>query len=284
MEYKLSKEKLQNDLLYDVLVALHEVMTDLHLDVYVVGALARDIAMEILNVPASSRRTSDLDIAVALKDWEQFERFKKQLLLHHFEKGEPKQRFFYKGETGLNDYELDIVPFGPLATDEKIAWPPEGNPEMSVKCFQDVMRVADTVRIDEQIIVKIAPLAGQFLIKFDTWLDRHAMTDKDANDMFYIMDNYYLANAFSGKPIPSELDLDGDFDLLKVEGEWIACEMRAILSSEHISYYISKLTEQLQLKENSPVVFAMNKKKSDDNYLPIRRALLAMVDILRAKK
>ena len=218
MEYKLSKEKLQNDLLYDVLVALHEVMTDLHLDVYVVGALARDIAMEILDVPASSRRTSDLDMAVALKDWEQFERLKKQLLLHLFEKGEPKQRFFYKGETGLNDYELDVVPFGPLATDEKIAWPPEGNPEMSVKCFQDVMRVADTVRIDEQIIVKIAPLAGQFLIKFDTWLDRHAMTDKDANDMFYIMDNYYLANAFSGKPIPSELDLDGDFDLLKVGG------------------------------------------------------------------
>lgn len=60
--------------------------------------------------------------------------------------------------------------------------------------------------------------------------------------------------------------------------------MRAILSSEHISYYISKLTEQLQLEENSPLVFAMNKKKSDDNYLPIRRALLAMVDILRAKK
>ena len=184
----------------------------------------------------------------------------------------------------MNDYEVDIVPFGQLATDEKIAWPPEGNPEMSVKCFQDVMRVADTVRIDEQIIVKIAPLAGQFLIKFDTWLDRHAMTDKDANDMFYIMDNYYLANALSGKPMPDELDLDGDFDLLKVGGEWIACEMREMLSSEHIAYYIDKLTEQLQLEENSPLVFAMNKTKSDDSYLPIRRALLAMVDLLKAKK
>lgn len=48
MEYKITKEALQNDLLYDTLEALSNVMKDLHLDVYVVGALARDIAMEIL--------------------------------------------------------------------------------------------------------------------------------------------------------------------------------------------------------------------------------------------
>lgn len=281
MEYKLPKEKLQNDLLYDVLAALHKVMTGLHLDVYVVGALARDLAMEILDMPASARRTSDLDIAVALKDWEQFETLKEHLLLSHFVKGEPKQRFFYKGETGLNDYEVDIVPFGPLEIDEKIAWPPEGNPEMSVKCFQDVMRVADTVRIDEQIAVKIAPLAGQFLIKFDTWLDRYTMTDKDANDMFYIMDNFYLANVMSDKAIPSELDLDGDVDLLTVGSQWIAYEMRAMLSSNHRLYYIGKLAEQLELEENSPLVYAMNKSLSDDFYFSIRRALAAMVDILQ---
>lgn len=50
MEYKITKEALQNDLLYDTLEALNNVMKDLHLDVYVVGALARDIAMEILKV------------------------------------------------------------------------------------------------------------------------------------------------------------------------------------------------------------------------------------------
>ena len=50
MEYKITKEALQNDLLYDTLEALNNVMKDLHLDVYVVGALARYIAMEILKV------------------------------------------------------------------------------------------------------------------------------------------------------------------------------------------------------------------------------------------
>lgn len=72
MEYKITREALQNDLLYDTLKALSQVMNDLQLDVYVVGALARDIAMEILEMPPSPRRTADLDVAIALKDWNQF--------------------------------------------------------------------------------------------------------------------------------------------------------------------------------------------------------------------
>ena len=57
MEYKITRDALQNDLLYDTLKALSKVMVELDLDLYVVGALARDIAMEILGIPASPRRT-----------------------------------------------------------------------------------------------------------------------------------------------------------------------------------------------------------------------------------
>lgn len=193
MEYKITRDTLQNNLLYDTLEALGKVMESLQLDMYVVGALARDIAMEILEMPPSPRRTADLDVAIALKDWSQFELLKEHLLKNNFTKGKPKQRFYYKGVDGNNDYEIDIVPFGELEADEKVAWPPEGNPEMSVKCFKDVMSMSDTVMIDDAITLKMATLSGQFLIKFDTWLDRHLLTDKDAADMLYIMDNFYLA-------------------------------------------------------------------------------------------
>ena len=128
-------------------------------------------------MPPSPRRTADLDVAIALKDWSQFELLKEHLLKNHFVKGEPKQRFYYKGEDGNNGYEIDIVPFGNLEADEKVAWPPEGNPEMSVRCLKEVMSIADTVVIDDAITVKMAPLSGQFLIKFDTWMDRHLLTD-----------------------------------------------------------------------------------------------------------
>ena len=84
MEYKITRDALQNNLLYDTFEALNRVMKDLQLDVYVVGALARDIAMEILEMPPSPRRTADLDVAIALKDWSQFDLLKEHLLENHF--------------------------------------------------------------------------------------------------------------------------------------------------------------------------------------------------------
>ena len=283
MEYKITRDTLQNDPLYDTLKALSKVMYDLQLDVYVVGALARDIAMEILKMPPSPRRTADLDVAIALKDWSQFELLKEQLLKNNFVKGKPKQRFYYKGEDGNNDYEIDIVPFGELETDEKVAWPPEGNPEMSVKCFKDVMNIADTVVIDNTIIVKMAPLSGQFLIKFDTWIDRHLLTDKDAADMLYLMYNFYLAYVSFKQPVPDDVqETSESFDLLNGGARWIACEMREFLTNEHLQFYTNQLQEQIELDENSSLIRTMsNKYSASDSHMIVRNALIGMVEVLK---
>ena len=269
MEYKITRDTLQNDLLYDTLKALSKVMYDLQLDVYVVGALARDIAMEILKMPSSPRRTADLDVAIALKDWSQFELLKEQLLKNNFVKGKPKQRFYYKGEDSNNDYEIDIVP--------------EGNPEMSVKCFKDVMNIADTVVIDDTITVKMAPLSGQFLIKFDTWIDRHLLTDKDAADMLYIMDNFYLAYVSFKQPVPDEVqETSESFDLLNGGARWIACEMREFLTNKHLQFYTNQLQEQIELDENSPLIRTMsNKYSASDSHMIVRNALIGMVEVLK---
>lgn len=286
MEYKITRDALQNNLLYDTLEALGRVMKDLQLDVYVVGALARDIAMEILEMPPSPRRTADLDVAIALKDWSQFDLLKEHLLENHFIKGEPKQRFYYIGADGTNDYEIDIVPFGELEADEKVAWPPEGNPEMSVKCFKDVMSIADTVTIDDAITIRTAPLSGQFLIKFDTWLDRHLLTDKDAADMLYIMDNFYLANVSFKQPVPDEVqDTSENFDLLTGGARWIACEMRDFLTREHLQFYTDQLQEQIELDESSPLINSMSSRHSgSDAHQIIRNALIGMVEILKKEE
>lgn len=285
MEYKITRDTIQNDLLYDTLKALSKVMGELNLDVYVVGALARDIAMEILNMPPSPRRTTDLDVAIALSDWKQFDTLKEKLLKNNFTKGVPKQRFYYKGEDGNNDYEVDVVPFGELETEEKIAWPPEGNPQMSVKCFKDVMAIADTVSIDDDFSIKLASLSGQFLIKFDTWIDRSLLTEKDANDMFYLMNNFYLAYVCFKQPVPNEVQEDSeDFDPLIGGARWIACEMREFLTEEHLKYYTKQLQAQIDLAENSPLIRSMMKSyQTTDSYLFIRKAFINMVKILNKK-
>ena len=51
------------------------------------------------------------------------------------------------------------------------------------------MEHAIPVKINEEFTVYIASLAGQFLIKLDSWMDRHDRDHKDAEDMYYILAN-----------------------------------------------------------------------------------------------
>lgn len=72
MKNCLSKDEIGNDLLVDTLRALSQVFSSIGLDLIVVGASARDIAMKLLGADSSKRKTFDLDVAVALTDWAQY--------------------------------------------------------------------------------------------------------------------------------------------------------------------------------------------------------------------
>lgn len=283
MEYRITKNEMENDLLYDTLKALSKAMDSIGLKLYVVGAVARDLSMKLLGGTKSTRATMDLDVSIAIKDWNQYKAVEKVLEDNHFRKGKPKQKFYYKGEDGTNDYEVDVVPFGEIAEGEAIGWPPDGDPQMSVKCFSDVMAYADTIIIDDLFSLNMAPLSGQFLIKLDAWNDRKIAVDKDANDLVYIMDNYYVTNVTTKIPWPKEVEIpdDASFDSFVWGARWIACEVRDVLSNEHRSFYISLLEKELQAEEDSLLLNHLMKYYSQaDGYVIIRRALKDFVSIL----
>lgn len=288
MEYKLDKTKFANDPLYETLTALQKSMEQLNLQLYVVGACARDIAMKVLDVPASARRTVDIDIAIALDNWDMFDRVSELLQQNSFKKDPyAKQKFYYKGEDGTNDYEVDIVPFGPLADNEMIGWPPEGNPEMSVRCFEDVMKDADTIIVDENVRFCIASLSGQFLIKLDAWIDRHLKTDKDARDMFYIIENFYWTSIVDKYPPPEQVTYSDDpiFDEFVAGAQWIASELRSLLSEEHRAYYVDFIKNELSLEDDSTLIqhLVISSYNSNvRNYSNIKLALQNIVNILSA--
>ena len=288
MEYKIDKAKFANDPLYETLAALQKSLEQQNLQLYVVGACARDIAMKVLNVPASARRTIDIDVAIALDNWEMFDKVSDLLRQNNFKKDPyAKQKFYYKGEDGTNDYEVDVVPFGPLANNEVIGWPPEGNPEMSVRCFEDVMKDADTIIVDENVQFCIASLSGQFLIKLDAWIDRHLKTDKDARDMFYIIDNFYWTSIVDKFPPPEQVTNSDDpaFDDFVAGAQWIASELRSLLSDEHRTYYGDFINSELSLEDNSKLVqhlVTASNNSNVRNYSNIRLALQNIVNILSA--
>ncbi len=283
MEYKVTHNLLQNDLLVETLHALSDCYQQLRMELFVVGAAARDIGMLLLQESSAPRKTLDLDVAVLLQDWNQYEQLTQVLLTNHFEKQAAKQRFIYRGENGSNFYEVDIVPFGAIADNEMVAWPPEGSPVMSVRCFADVMQQADKVIVDDMFAFRIASLSGQFLIKLDAWNDRHLTTKKDAADMYYILQNVFTAYAISRPSLSTMIDIEATtFDVVVAGAEWVADDLRSILSAEHRAYYAKLLADEVAKEEDSLLVDNMLDYAGVTQYELIRRALRRMAEILKS--
>jgi predicted nucleotidyltransferase len=281
MEYTIRKEDLQNDLMAETLQVLAGCYRQLGAEVFVVGAAARDIALRLLDVTNAPRRTMDLDVAVMLQDWNQYERLTSILLQNHFEKAREKQRFYYLGSNGRIRFEVDIVPFGAIAEDDQVAWPPEGSPVMSVRCFEDVMRAADKVTVDGAFAFRLASLSGQFLIKLDTWNDRRMKTKKDAADMAFLLQNVYVAYALAHDGLPPEVDTNTEqFDVIVAGAEWMAADLKKILSDEHRHFYAEMLRGELAKNEESPLLNDLLDVSDSRNYKLYLRAFERMAQIL----
>ena len=279
MEYHIQKKDLQNSLLADTLQALSECYAKMKMELYVVGAAARDITMHLLNIQSVPRRTLDLDVAVALKNWKQYNQLSDILLLRDFVKASEKQRFYYEGVRPYK-YEVDIVPFGMIAEREQVVWPPDGSPVMSVRCFDDVMQHADTVYVDDIFSFRITSLSGQFLIKLDTWSDRHALTKKDAADMVFFLQNVYVAYALSRTEFPPEIDVDANrFDVVVAGAEWMASDLKQMLTPEHQLFYANLLHEEVSKREESALLNDLLDMSNAKYYDLFRRALQRMSEI-----
>ncbi|MDY5900646.1 MAG: nucleotidyltransferase [Candidatus Limisoma sp.] len=244
MDLKITSEKIANPLLVKLLRKLTDSFKRMGRDYYVIGATARDIIIRQLINTTSGRRTKDLDIAIAIPDWSVFEEIKERLVADGFQKSQHLHQRFYYGE-----YELDVVPYGVAKEDDNIYWPPEEEIAMSVKGFNEVLSEAITVNIDNEFDIKIASLHGLFVLKFNAWLDRNVQTSKDAEDMSFILSNYFIANLDrNGYP---EVYVWQTFDAYFVGGYWLARDLLLLLTKEQIAYYKDCIEKELEKDDGS---------------------------------
>lgn len=206
MDLNISSEKIGNPLLVELLKKLTGCFGSIGQTFFVIGATARDIILQQLASTSSSRKTRDLDVAIAIPDWRAFDRITKILVAEGFNKDTHKhQRFYY------DDYELDVVPYGVVAKeDDYIYWPPEEVIAMSVKGFDEVLSDAITVHIDDDFELKIASLHGLFLLKFNVWQGNVRLYLAAEEDRFELLtkdhvfgsgkyDNTFLTRCVNGK-------------------------------------------------------------------------------------
>ena len=275
MGLTISSEKIGNPLLVELLRKLTDSFNKMDREFYVIGATARDIIIQQLLDTESRRRTRDLDIAIAIPDWNTFEQVKQNLIADGFEKSMDMQQRFYYGE-----YELDIVPYGVVAKEDgNIYWPPEEEIAMSVRGFDEVLSEAITVGIDGDFKVKIASLHGLFLLKFNAWLDRNAKTSKDAEDMSFIFSNYFLANLERG--IHQEVYDWESFDDYVVGGYWLAYDIVALLNKEQLCYYKEIIEGELAKEEESRLLNQMIENSHGLKYETVRDTWQVVVGVFQ---
>ena len=192
MSYHISSEQLHNPILKELLGRLKSYFDSIQLDFFVIGATARDITLSAIHHLDIKRATRDLDIAIAIPDWRQFERISSDLTdMDGFHKSsKQKQLFWYK-----KDFKLDIVPFGEIAkADNNIYWPPDEEFSMSVIGFTEIVKDVISVIIDDEIVIYVASLPGIFVLKLAAFDDRGNEENKHADDIAFIIANYLDIN------------------------------------------------------------------------------------------
>ena len=273
MDLTISSEKIGNPLLIELLRKLTDSFGRMDREFYVIGATARDIIVQQLLDTASTRRTKDLDIAIAIPDWDAFEQIKERLVADGFKKSNDMYQRFYYGA-----YEVDIVPYGVVAKeDDNIYWPPEEVVAMSVKGFDEVLSEAITVSIDDEFKVKIASLHGLFLLKLNAWLDRNAKTSKDAEDMSFILSNYFMANL--DREIHQEVYDWENFDEYIVGGYWLAHDLVTLLNVNQLNYYKEVIEEELAKQEESRLINQMIENSYSLKYETVRETWQVIADV-----
>lgn len=153
---------------------------------FVAGATARDLVLHGVFGRQPSRATRDIDIAIFVASWEEFEQTKEFLRRSGFKLTTQQHRLT---ETKTN-LPVDIIPFGQLANElGQIQWPPGHEITMSVVGFQEAFATALTISHQGQVF-KAASLPGIVLLKLVAWDERGMETGKDATDFYTIMDKY----------------------------------------------------------------------------------------------
>ncbi|MCJ8330571.1 MAG: nucleotidyl transferase AbiEii/AbiGii toxin family protein [Lentisphaeria bacterium] len=177
----------QHPLSITILKHISRACENLQFPFILIGAQARDLILTGKFDISPGSTTLDIDFAVAVDSWEQYTTLKNKICQNGFEPVPGKQhKLIYKE----GDYPIDLVPFGGIEEDGQIVWPPDRDVEMNVIGFQEVYANAESLEIDDELVIKVASLAGLAILKLIAWSDRHSTTTKDGEDFGLLLKHY----------------------------------------------------------------------------------------------
>lgn len=144
--------------------------------------------MEHLHNIKAPRMTRDIDIAVCVASWKEYDTLSEALLADgEFHKHIQKQRFVFE------DTFVDIIPFGDISDrTNRISWPPEHETVFSTIGFIDVFKNSIIFRLnrDPVLDIRMPTIPGLAIMKLLGWNGGYPDRQKDAEDFLFIMRRY----------------------------------------------------------------------------------------------
>jgi predicted nucleotidyltransferase len=223
---------------------------------FVIGAFARDLILNMYYGLAVQRATEDIDCGIQVKSWDQFEQLKASLIRTGLFTQDERQQQRLKYQDRLK---IDIAPFGAIEKEGKIFWPGEETTMITLG-FDEAYKDTLTVRLADDVEIRICSLAGLALMKLIAWNDRRFQYRKDAEDFGLLMLNYLDAGN-SQRVIGEGAEyadlLDDNFDYNLASARVLGRDVGKLLSERSIGPVLTILEEQTGDKNQYPLVNAM---------------------------
>ena len=215
----------------------------LDIPIFVVGAAARDLILEHEYGIKPKRATTDVDFAVAVGKWAQYELLKKVLL-------DTKKLTFNKDTLNFrkvsNGMLIDIVPFGGVESPPgQIAFEPYKDPKMTTAGFTEAYDASITVRLSEDLTIEVVSLAGLALLKIIAWYDRPNDRERDIQDLWILL-RQYLNAGNRDRLFEDHLDLiDDEFDDEIAGARVLGRDVAELLTAQTREIVLSTLVENI---------------------------------------
>ena len=183
------------------------------------GAIARDILLYHVFGLETGRATRDVDIAVAVDSWREFDAIKMRLIETRAVIADANRphRLFYRVSSETNRYPFDLLPFGGIEQPpSQIAWPPDRSVVMNVAGYREAFAAAEQVELRPRFVVRVASLSSLSVLKLFAWGDRRLEDSRDALDFGVLLHSYAQAgneDRLYGEEMPLLEAVEYDIDL-----------------------------------------------------------------------
>jgi len=194
--YTIRHDKPVNPVLLEILAAVHAITQELGCDYLLVGATARDMLMTHVFGLDTRRATHDVDFAIALESWDQFQALKTALVASGtFTPAADKVHLLlYKPAEYGKAFPLDLIPFGGIEQEaHRIAWPPGMNVVMNVTGYAEALASALDVDTGNGLVIRVVSIPALAALKLLAWNERGLQDNKDAQDLLFLLQHYHEA-------------------------------------------------------------------------------------------